>query len=107
MSATVSSRRVGEGAPAPGWRSDQEGFPGRKNGGRLPCVMSLAPRSASLRVEIDAVTKTYPPAVRALRGVSAVFEPSRVSVVLGANGSGKSTLLGIIGTLARATSGRV
>jgi heme exporter protein A len=30
-----------------------------------------------------------------------------VSVVLGANGSGKSTLLAIIGTLARATSGKV
>jgi ABC-type multidrug transport system ATPase subunit len=53
------------------------------------------------------VTKTYPPAVRALRGVSARFEGGKVSVVLGANGSGKSTLLSIVGTLAAATSGKV
>jgi heme exporter protein A len=54
-----------------------------------------------------AVTKTYPPAVRALRGVSARFTAGKVSVVLGANGSGKSTLLALVGTLASATSGKV
>jgi len=70
--------------------------------GRVP-----PPRAQTNRVELDGVTKTFPPAVRALRGVSAAFAPARVSVVLGANGSGKSTLLGIVGTLARATSGRV
>ena len=53
------------------------------------------------------MTKTYPPAVRALRGVSAQFVSGKVSVVLGANGSGKSTLLAIVGTLAAATSGKV
>lgn len=53
------------------------------------------------------MTKTFPPAVRALRGVSAQFVSGKVSVVLGANGSGKSTLLAIVGTLAAATSGRV
>lgn len=58
-------------------------------------------------VELAGVTKTFPPAVRALRGVDARFGPGVVSVVLGANGSGKSTLLAIVGTLARATSGRV
>jgi heme exporter protein A len=63
--------------------------------------------AAQLRVELVGVTKTYPPAVRALRGVSARFDAAKVSVVLGANGSGKSTLLAIVGTLARATSGRV
>jgi ABC-type multidrug transport system ATPase subunit len=61
----------------------------------------------SFRVELRGVTKTYPPAVRALRGVSAVFSSGKVSVVLGANGSGKSTLVAIIGTLARATTGVV
>jgi heme exporter protein A len=60
-----------------------------------------------LAVELDGVTKTFPPAVRALRGVSARFVGGKISVVLGANGSGKSTLLAIVGTLARATSGRV
>jgi heme exporter protein A len=58
-------------------------------------------------VELAFVTKTYPPAVRALRGVSAQFVGGKVSVVLGANGSGKSTLLAIVGTLAAATSGKV
>src|SRR5262249_11023858 len=45
--------------------------------------------SASFRVVLEGVTKTYPPAVRALRGVSAEFVSRRVSVVVGANGSGK------------------
>ena len=58
-------------------------------------------------VTLTAVTKSFPPAVRALRGVSVQFAPSKVSVVLGANGSGKSTLLSIIGTLAKPTSGKV
>ena len=67
----------------------------------------MAETSASLRVELAGVTKTYPPAVRALRGVSARFVSSKVSVVVGANGSGKSTLLSIVGTLAAVTSGKV
>ncbi len=52
------------------------------------------------------MTKTYGP-VRALVGVSARFEPGRVSVVTGPNGSGKSTLLAIVGTISRVTSGKV
>ncbi len=62
---------------------------------------------ATLRVTLEGVSKTFPPAVRALRGVSARFDGGRVSVVLGANGSGKSTLLAIVGTLARPTAGKV
>lgn len=58
-------------------------------------------------VTLTNVTKTFPPAVRALRGVSATFEAGKVSVVLGANGSGKSTLLSIVGTLSKPTSGKV
>ena len=57
-------------------------------------------------VELRNVTKTYGP-VRALVGVSCRFEPGRVAVIRGPNGSGKSTLLGIVGTLARPTSGVV
>lgn len=57
-------------------------------------------------VELRNVTKTFGP-VRALLGVSCKFESSTVSVVRGPNGSGKSTLLAILGTLARATSGKV
>lgn len=58
-------------------------------------------------VTLTAVTKSFPPAVRALRGVTVQFAPSKVSVVLGANGSGKSTLLSIVGTLTKPTSGKV
>ncbi|HEY8042258.1 MAG TPA: ABC transporter ATP-binding protein [Polyangiaceae bacterium] len=57
-------------------------------------------------VELHNVTKTFGP-IRALVGVSCVFPPQTVSVVRGPNGSGKSTLLAIVGTLTRATSGRV
>jgi heme exporter protein A len=57
-------------------------------------------------VELRSVTKTYGP-VRALVGVSATFEPGRVSVVTGPNGSGKTTLLAIVGTIARVTSGKI
>ncbi|MBX3185917.1 MAG: ABC transporter ATP-binding protein [Labilithrix sp.] len=64
------------------------------------------PADDQARVELRAVTKTYGP-VRALVGVSARFDAGQVSMVLGANGSGKSTLLSIVGTLTRATSGKV
>ncbi len=52
------------------------------------------------------MTKTYGP-VRALSGVSCRFETGAATVVRGPNGSGKSTLLAIVGTLAKATSGKV
>ncbi len=58
-------------------------------------------------MELIRVTKTFPPAVRALRGVSARFAAGRVTAVLGANGSGKTTLLSIVGTLGKPTSGTV
>ncbi len=57
-------------------------------------------------VELRGVTKAYGP-VRALVGVSCRFEAGRVTVVRGPNGSGKSTLLGLVGTLARPSSGIV
>jgi heme exporter protein A len=57
-------------------------------------------------IELANVTKTYG-AVRALVGVSLRFDRATVTVLRGPNGSGKSTLLSIVGTLARATSGRV
>jgi heme exporter protein A len=57
-------------------------------------------------VQLANVTKTYGP-VRALAGASCRFAEGRVTVVRGPNGSGKSTLLAIVGTLTRATSGRV
>lgn len=57
-------------------------------------------------IELHNVRKAYGP-VRALAGVSCIFRPARVAVVRGSNGSGKSTLLSILGTMTKATSGRV
>ena len=57
-------------------------------------------------ISLENVRKTYGP-VRALAGITLQFESGRVSVLHGSNGSGKSTVLAIVGTLARATSGRV
>jgi len=58
------------------------------------------------RVVARGLTKTYGSTV-ALRGVDAILEAGRVTLIEGANGSGKSTLLGILGTVIRATSGKV
>ncbi len=58
------------------------------------------------RVVVRGVVKTYGSTV-ALRGVDATLERARLTLIEGANGSGKSTLLGIIGTVIRATAGRV
>jgi heme exporter protein A len=44
---------------------------------------------------------------RALRDVSASFEPGRIAAVLGPNGAGKSTLLGILSTLIAPSAGEV
>jgi len=72
----------------------------------LPGEDRLEGGHAEPLISLDGVRKTYGP-VRALAGVTLQFESGRVSVLQGANGSGKSTVLAIVGTLARATSGRV
>ncbi len=43
----------------------------------------------------------------AIRGVTAQFEPQRITCLKGASGSGKTTLLSMIGCLSRPTSGRI
>lgn len=58
------------------------------------------------RVVAQSLVKTYGSTV-ALRGVDVVLEAARVTLIEGANGSGKSTLLGILGTVIRATAGKV
>ena len=59
-----------------------------------------------LKLEVRDVVMDYP-AVRALDGVSIVFEPGEVHGVVGENGAGKSTLMKILGGVQRATSGTI
>jgi ABC-type multidrug transport system ATPase subunit len=67
---------------------------------------AIAAGEGITRVVASGLVKTYGSTV-ALRGVDAVLEAGRVTLIEGANGSGKSTLLGILGTVIRATSGKV
>jgi ABC-type lipoprotein export system ATPase subunit len=56
---------------------------------------------------LDVDYRTATEVVHALRGVDAVFERGRLSVVAGPSGSGKSSLLRTVATLQRPRAGRV
>jgi putative ABC transport system ATP-binding protein len=58
-------------------------------------------------LELDAVVKEYSGGVAALRGVSLEIPDGDQVAVVGPSGSGKTTMLTIMGTLERATGGRV
>jgi putative ABC transport system ATP-binding protein len=58
-------------------------------------------------VALDEVVKEYPGGVAALRGVSLEIPDGDQVAVVGPSGSGKTTMLTIMGTLERATRGRV
>jgi heme exporter protein A len=63
-------------------------------------------KDAVTRVVVEGVAKAYG-SMLALRGVDAEFGAHALTLIEGSNGSGKSTLLGVIGTVIRASSGRV
>jgi putative ABC transport system ATP-binding protein len=58
-------------------------------------------------LDLDEVVKEYPGGVSALRGVSLEIPDGDQVAVVGPSGSGKTTMLTIMGTLERATGGRV
>jgi putative ABC transport system ATP-binding protein len=60
-------------------------------------------------LQVDRVSKTYPsqPPVTALREVSFTIAAGELVGIVGPSGSGKTTLLHVLGTLDRATTGRV
>jgi putative ABC transport system ATP-binding protein len=61
----------------------------------------------TVAVTLDEVVKEYPGGVAALRGVSLDIPDGDQVAVVGPSGSGKTTMLTIMGTLERATGGRV
>ncbi|TRV76513.1 ABC transporter ATP-binding protein [Streptomyces sp. 130] len=58
-------------------------------------------------VEFDAVSKTYPGGVHAVRDVSLRIGRGELVAVVGPSGSGKSSMLQLMGTLDRPSCGRV
>lgn len=57
-------------------------------------------------IEAAQLKKTYPPAVKALDGVSLTVEAGTIFGLLGPNGAGKSTTVRVLCTLTRPDSGR-
>ncbi|MFE6774798.1 ABC transporter ATP-binding protein [Streptomyces sp. NPDC057702] len=58
-------------------------------------------------VEFEAVSKTYPGGVAAVRDVSLRVERGELVAIVGPSGSGKSSMLNLMGSLDRPSTGRV
>jgi len=56
-------------------------------------------------VEVEALTKVYPPDVRAVDAIDFAVEPGEVFGLLGPNGAGKSTTIGMLATTIAPTGG--
>src|SRR5215471_871575 len=63
--------------------------------------------SYPLAIEANDLTKSYPPDVRALDGLSLAVRSGTIFGLLGPNGAGKSTTVRILTTLSRPDSGSV
>jgi ABC-2 type transport system ATP-binding protein len=57
-------------------------------------------------IEVEALSKTYPGGVEAVRGISFEVQPGETFGLLGPNGAGKTTTIGILTTSVRPSSGR-
>ncbi|MFB6434544.1 MAG: ABC transporter ATP-binding protein [Candidatus Malihini olakiniferum] len=58
-------------------------------------------------LELEKLTKTYPGAVKAVRGIDLRVKAGDFYALLGPNGAGKSTTIGIISSLVNKSSGKV
>jgi ABC-2 type transport system ATP-binding protein len=59
----------------------------------------------ALMIEVEALTKVYPPDVRAVDAIDFAVESGEVFGLLGPNGAGKSTTIGMLATTIAPTSG--
>jgi putative ABC transport system ATP-binding protein len=69
--------------------------------------MSVTQPAPPPSAKLAGVVKEYPGGVRALQGVSVEIRSGEQVAVVGPSGSGKTTMLTILGTLERATTGKV
>jgi putative ABC transport system ATP-binding protein len=68
---------------------------------------AAGPGTDAAALRLTEVTKEYPGAIHALRGVSVEIATGERVAVVGPSGSGKTTMLTVLGTLERPTSGYV